>query len=228
MPLIVGEGWGNWPVMTETRWLSEWVDIREMVHFALSMETDPTSPEPIMPKTAAVNPVMSQRKQTLFMCACTRESRLWSNWKDCQSIEIIEGNVDRGNYPTDIETKVVNFARLAAYQPPVPRMRVAIMRELVPNPFTHMVLRPRHTMPPLLDHLGRRLVVFPSEWATPNVVTAANQAYQFMHKTNDVMHSLASQLQQAGCQDARILNHLTTPRRHYKGCWVVDLLLGRE
>lgn len=230
MPLLVAEEWGTFPPMTEQRWVSETVDIREMIHFVLSNDTDPVLAlkGPTAPATAAINPVMSKRKQTLFMCACTRESKLWSNWRDCQMIEGIEGFVDIGKYPTDVETKVVNWGRLKRHHKPFPRMRVAIMREIVPNPFTHIVLRPRENMPPLTDHLGRRLIVYPREWATPNVLHAASKAYQYAHTGTDVFVNLATHLVHAGCQDERLLSHLRSPRRHYKGCWVVDLLLGKE
>jgi hypothetical protein len=35
-------------------------------------------------------------------------------------------------------------------------------------------------------------------------------------------------LEEAGCADADILTHLRRPGPHVCGCWVVDLLLGKE
>ena len=35
-------------------------------------------------------------------------------------------------------------------------------------------------------------------------------------------------LEEAGCDDAEILNHLRSPGPHVRGCWAVDLLLGKE
>lgn len=37
---------------------------------------------------------------------------------------------------------------------------------------------------------------------------------------------LADALEEAGCQDAEILNHCRAPVEHVRGCWVVDFLLG--
>src|SRR5437762_722095 len=39
---------------------------------------------------------------------------------------------------------------------------------------------------------------------------------------------LADALEEAGCTDAAILDHCRSPGPHARGCWVVDLLLGRE
>ena len=42
------------------------------------------------------------------------------------------------------------------------------------------------------------------------------------------MPVLADALEEAGCQDAIILNHCREPGGHVRGCWVVDLLLGKK
>jgi hypothetical protein len=39
---------------------------------------------------------------------------------------------------------------------------------------------------------------------------------------------LADALEEAGCDNADILNHCRGPGPHVRGCWVVDLLLGKE
>jgi hypothetical protein len=39
---------------------------------------------------------------------------------------------------------------------------------------------------------------------------------------------LADALMDAGCNDEHILNHCRSPGAHVRGCWVVDLLLGKE
>jgi hypothetical protein len=42
------------------------------------------------------------------------------------------------------------------------------------------------------------------------------------------MPILADALEEAGCTDAAILGHCRGPGPHVRGCWVVDLLLGKE
>ncbi len=44
----------------------------------------------------------------------------------------------------------------------------------------------------------------------------------------DRLHVLADALEEAGCTDADILAHCRGPGPHVRGCWVVDLLLGKE
>ena len=39
---------------------------------------------------------------------------------------------------------------------------------------------------------------------------------------------LADALEEAGCEDAGILNHCREPGLHVEGCWVVDLVPGKE
>jgi hypothetical protein len=39
---------------------------------------------------------------------------------------------------------------------------------------------------------------------------------------------LSDALEEAGCSDAEILGHLRGPGPHILGCWVLDLLLGKE
>jgi hypothetical protein len=41
------------------------------------------------------------------------------------------------------------------------------------------------------------------------------------------MPNLADALQEAGCETADILTHCREPGVHVRGCWVVDLVLGK-
>jgi len=39
---------------------------------------------------------------------------------------------------------------------------------------------------------------------------------------------LADALEDAGCDNADILNHSRQPGEHVRGCWVIDSILGKE
>jgi hypothetical protein len=39
---------------------------------------------------------------------------------------------------------------------------------------------------------------------------------------------LADALEEAGCNDAEILTHLRSPGPHVRGCWALDLILGKQ
>ena len=44
----------------------------------------------------------------------------------------------------------------------------------------------------------------------------------------DRLPILADALEEAGCDNADILNHCRQPGEHVRGCWVVDLLLNKS
>jgi hypothetical protein len=44
----------------------------------------------------------------------------------------------------------------------------------------------------------------------------------------DRLPILADALEDAGCTNADVLDHCRQPGEHVRGCWVVNLLLGKE
>ena len=44
----------------------------------------------------------------------------------------------------------------------------------------------------------------------------------------DGMPVLSDALEEAGCNDADILDHCRQAGPHVRGCWVVDLILGKS
>ena len=71
-----------------------------------------------------------------------------------------------------------------------------------------------------------RSVEFRLEWFTADVLALARGIYA--DRAFDRMPILADALQDAGCDDDDILNHCREAREHARGCWVVDLLLGKK
>jgi hypothetical protein len=72
-----------------------------------------------------------------------------------------------------------------------------------------------------------RLVAFSPEWRTETAVALARGMYE--SRDFGAMPILADALQEAGCDCEDILNHCRDPRQvHVRGCWVVDLVLGKE
>jgi hypothetical protein len=61
---------------------------------------------------------------------------------------------------------------------------------------------------------------------TSNVIEFAQAMYQ--ERGFDRMAVLADAMEEAGCTDAAILDHCRRPGEHVRGCWVVDLLLGKK
>jgi hypothetical protein len=85
-------------------------------------------------------------------------------------------------------------------------VEAALLRELFANPF-------------------RPVIVVPS-WLTTTVVALAQSIYD--EKGFDRMPILADALQEAGCGNEQVLTHCRSGGPHVRGCWVVDLLLGKE
>jgi hypothetical protein len=71
-----------------------------------------------------------------------------------------------------------------------------------------------------------RPVTFNPSWLTPTVVALASGIYAEM--AFDRMPILADALQDAGCDNEDILSHCRQQRKHVRGCWVVDLVLGKK
>ena len=63
-------------------------------------------------------------------------------------------------------------------------------------------------------------------WLTPTVQSIAAAIYQ--DRAFDRLPILADALEEAGCTNADVLLHCRQPGEHVRGCWVVDLLLGKE
>ncbi|HEY1192447.1 MAG TPA: hypothetical protein VGE74_32790 [Gemmata sp.] len=70
-----------------------------------------------------------------------------------------------------------------------------------------------------------RPVTFLPEWRTGTAVALALQVYE--SRDFSAMPILADALQDAGCDSADILDHCRGPGPHVRGCWVVDLVLGK-
>ena len=77
-----------------------------------------------------------------------------------------------------------------------------------------------------------RPLALASVWRTANVARLAGAAYE--ERTlpagtldNHRLAVLADALEDAGCTEAGLLDHLRGPGPHVRGCWAVDLLLGK-
>jgi hypothetical protein len=101
------------------------------------------------------------------------------------------------------------------------------------KPFTEaevlVAITPERTAQAMLvrDIFGNpfRPVSADPEWLTPTVVALATGIYE--DRAFDRMPILADALQDAECANADILDHCRGPGPHVRGCWVIDLLLGK-
>ncbi len=87
----------------------------------------------------------------------------------------------------------------------------------------------------LRDAFGNpfRPVAVPRPWLTPAVVSLAQAAYDNRELPAGTLENarlaiLADALEEAGCDSADVLVQCRSPGPHVRGCWVVDLVLGKE
>ena len=87
--------------------------------------------------------------------------------------------------------------------------QAALLRDIFGNPF-----RPAPADPAWLA------------WNDGVVPRLAQAVYD--ERAFDRLPVLADALEDAGCTDEQILRHCRAPGEHVRGCWVVDLVLGKE
>jgi hypothetical protein len=63
-------------------------------------------------------------------------------------------------------------------------------------------------------------------WLTAAVVTLA--AHVYYERAFDQMPRLADALLDAGCDDEELKEHCRSGGPHVRGCWAIDLLLGKS
>jgi hypothetical protein len=196
----------------------------------------------------------SARKRRLFAAACVR--RVWRLLRDrlsCNAVEVGERFVDgladerdiegarkmdwrphgrergvfyaaitaadyiawgRWNGSADDAVYAIRYAAEAeGWTAPAPRKgQSSLLREVFGNPFRPVALDPA--------------------WRTPTVVSLATAAYEDRILPSGTLDRqrlaiLADALEDAGCTNADILDHCRGPGPHVRGCWVIDLLLGK-
>jgi hypothetical protein len=195
----------------------------------------------------------SERKLRLFACACARN--VWlklckDSRKAVRAVEdFLDGEIKAGtlrnatrrsrdeaiqgavwspdfNVGIDLATAVIlgleacvhvhltwprhsHFPSIGARRSHERRRQTVLLRELVGNPF-----RPASLYP------------------TGNLMKGSTvvKLAEAIHADRDFerMPVLADALEDAGCTDGDILDHLRGPGPHVRGCWVIDLLLGKK
>lgn len=93
-----------------------------------------------------------------------------------------------------------------AWTPYMPKGQGSFVREIFGNPFRSLV------------HVPAWLA-----WNSGTVVNLARTIYA--ERRFDI---LADALEEAGCENPDILAHCRGPGEHVRGCWVVDLILGKK
>ena len=190
------------------------------------------------------------REWRLLVCAALRDPKVWPHLVSRSSqraVEVSEAFADGAATREDL-TRVRKGAHTAAYlRQGRPKQRyaaglahnlcwqdaqllrdgafswlgtdakllvsVALIREVIGNPF--------------------RATRLDTAWRMPTVVSLAQAAYDERalptgHLDPVRVAVLADALEDAGCSNEAILSHLRSAGPHVRGCWALDLILGKS
>jgi hypothetical protein len=100
--------------------------------------------------------------------------------------------------PPAIDWQLMSASELA--------IQAALLRDIFGNPF--------------------RPVAFAPSWRTSTAVGLARTMFE--SRDFAAMPVLADALEEAGCDNPDVLAHCRGPGPHVRGCWVVDLVLGKS
>jgi hypothetical protein len=198
---------------------------------------------------------VSERKLRLFGCGCCR--RVWHLLKEerhRRAIEIVEQYADGHLTDEDLEsarvevsfpaeddiwaTGAVDSLTAPSTDPHLKRVATYTTAALADQTDPYILLEydeddERKLQCSLLrDIFGdpfRPQPAIDSSWLSWNdaIVPKLAQAI-YDDRAFDRLPILADALEEAGCTNADILNHCRQPGEHVRGCWVVDLLLGKS
>jgi hypothetical protein len=130
----------------------------------------------------------------------------------CQSVAFVYGFLAEGNDPKEAsrphQVGSVISARFALGRDATGNLLICtLIRDIFGNPY--------------------QKVKFDKKWRTDTAVTLARTMYEA--REFSAMPILADALQDAGCDSDDILAHCRDPKQvHVRGCWVVDLVLGKK
>ena len=192
------------------------------------------------------------RRATLFACACCRLAHDWS-LPDLEA-NLIEATERLADGEIARRTWLRRGRALEADTPAWARtanewerdFRDAVTALLYSDPFWNVTHQIRHAVraagseeyadafeaklcSALRDVFGNPFRAPPAlspDWRTDTVVALARQMYEA--REFGAMPILADALQDAGCTGEDVLNHCRDANvTHVRGCWVVDLVLGK-
>jgi hypothetical protein len=107
----------------------------------------------------------------------------------------------------------MHYALKAEKRGPMAPWQADLLRDIFGNPFRPVKADPR--------------------WQTANALALAKNAYADRELPSGrlsptLLGILADALEEAGCTESTVLDHLRAPHEHFRGCWAADLVLGKK
>jgi hypothetical protein len=116
----------------------------------------------------------------------------------------------------------------------LPPQYAELFHDVLGNPFRTYQLKPRPSFPhpnvgwgtkPETIIVKHRRPTCPKHWKSSTAAALAAGIYA--DRAFDRLPILADALEEAGCDNAEVLAHCRGDGPHCRGCWVVDLVLGK-
>jgi hypothetical protein len=180
---------------------------------------------------------VSGRKLRLAVCACCRLE--WGRFTDERCRRAIEAAEESADSPTPeaVLMRVLAEAQTAYeevyYHGPAgsdytPAQAVWCLASGADCDVLSWLTVAPAAGPIIQDVVGNPFhpVPFDPKWITSTATALAHGIYT--DRAFDRLPFLADALQDAGCDNADILAHCRSGGTHVRGCWVVDLMLGKS
>ena len=209
--------------MTETQWLTSEFPI-PLLHFA------------------AANRLLSSRKAKLFSCAYCRQK--WDSIPTGylrRTIELIERYADCPVSSQEVKIAIEDVTSITesiGINAVSQIMKLALDKTIIATTVCSLATS-QLNVKKQIDKTNRQLTdlvreIFPysdrpfdSAWRSGAVLELATGMYD--SRDFAAMPILADSLEESGCHDAVILDHCRDSNRdHVKGCWAVDLVMGKQ
>lgn len=156
----------------------------------------------------------SPRKFRLFACACCRHPDVWVRLGRGYRNRVLaaelalEGagdNLDRDDWEN---LQVVGWNQSDETMPKA--LQADLLRDIAGNPFRPYYVR----------------------WSGGPIGSLSRAAYEERLPDGTIdparLAILADAVEEAGCTEALLLDHLRSPGPHVRGCWALDVILGKE
>jgi len=191
---------------------------------------------------------VKDRKLRLFACECCRRIWRFLQQTDRKCVEGGEIIAEGGSYSTSRSIEYAqsesegaalstleedaNLAARRAADLASTELGIEAATEGAFSEYAHRILAERHLQTSLLRCIFgplpfRPVSLIPSwlAWSDGTVVRLAQAIFD--ERRYEDLPILADALEDAGCDNDDILSHLRGSGPHGRGCWVIDLLLGK-
>jgi hypothetical protein len=133
---------------------------------------------------------------------CVAHAAIWATATDATTAAHVASRFARG---CDQDKKRPDGTAIATH-PEEERRQTHLLRDIVGNPFRSVRINPA--------------------WRSAEVLALAQGIYD--ERAFAKMPELATELEKVDCSDAVLLTHCRDRGPHARGCWVLDLLLGKK